>query len=250
MTEGRTVFVADVHLGLDGGPRHRLFISFLRNVARRAETLCLLGDIFDLWVKPSHPQFPALEPVLDALSELAEAGVAIHFFDGNRDYFGAPYLAQHVGATTHSRAERLELGGRRVLVSHGDALCSLDRNYHIVRALTRNRLIHFIFAGLPAKTNFYLAHGYKRYSGRARARKKTRVMDLSATALMRGFREGAQDIVCGHVHRSCRLVPRDSDSVGHDLGAVYVVGTWDDESGWYLTLERGRFAFHRFPPPR
>jgi len=246
MTTLGTVFVSDTHLGLKAGARHRLFVAFLREIASRAHTLCLLGDIFDIWVKPSHSQFPAFRPVLDELSRLRRAGVTIHFFEGNRDYFGTRFLRDHVGVTVHRRATQLAVEGRRVLVTHGDDLCDLDTNYHIVRILTRNPLTYGAFASLPAEVSYYLARGYKRYSSRARARKETHRMDLSPKALIRRFREGAQDIVCGHVHRSCKLTVKGPHNLGDNVGAVYVVGNWQDDSGRYLTLKNGRFTCRQF----
>jgi len=247
MTTLGTVFVADVHLGLEVGPRHALFLSFLKSVARQGHTLCLLGDIFDIWVKPAHPRFPAYRPILDELSTLSSAGVTVHFFEGNRDYFGSGFLSTYAGAVIHKGPRELRMEGRRVLVCHGDSLCAADTHYRFVRALTRNRFIHAVFTALPADVNYYLANGYKRYSKHARARKQTREMDLSAASLLREFRQGAQDIVCGHVHRSCVLVPKAHHRFGSEVGAVYVSGNWSDISGCYLALADGHFTFHRFP---
>ena len=49
------LFVSDLHLEAGAGPAIDLFSRFLRNEARGAEALYILGDLFEVWIGDDAP---------------------------------------------------------------------------------------------------------------------------------------------------------------------------------------------------
>ena len=96
-----------------------------------------LGDLFEAWLGDDDPS-PYYAQMKSAIRELADSGVPVFFMHGNRDFMIGNAFAAEAGVTLLSDPHRLELHGRKVLLSHGDALCTDDVEYQQVRAMTRN----------------------------------------------------------------------------------------------------------------
>jgi len=137
----RSLFVSDLHLGA-GGARARAFLRFLR--ALEAETIYLVGDIFDIW-HGGIKWAAAHDAILAELGRRAAAGTRIVYLPGNHD--SAMRNLVTVGATglrfdmfeLADRATHVAADGRRYLVLHGDQCDARILKWH---ALTRwgNRL--------------------------------------------------------------------------------------------------------------
>ncbi|EQD68336.1 UDP-2,3-diacylglucosamine hydrolase [mine drainage metagenome] len=79
----RCLFVSDVHLQAPGGAAEQQFLRFLRTEAVGAETLYILGDLFESWVGDDDAGH---REVIAALAELSGHGVACFLLHGNRDF--------------------------------------------------------------------------------------------------------------------------------------------------------------------
>ena len=82
-----TLFISDLHLS-ESSPRiNQQFFDFLKNTAATAETLYILGDLFEVWVGDDQLDHdPLARSVADALRQCADCGVKIFFMHGNRDF--------------------------------------------------------------------------------------------------------------------------------------------------------------------
>src|SRR3569833_326493 len=79
-----TLFISDLHLSADRPALTALFHVFMRESAPRAETLYILGDLFEVWLGDDAVH-PAYHPVLSALLELA-ARRPVYVMHGYRDF--------------------------------------------------------------------------------------------------------------------------------------------------------------------
>ncbi|MEO7403536.1 MAG: UDP-2,3-diacylglucosamine diphosphatase, partial [Burkholderiales bacterium] len=77
------LFASDIHLAADRPAIVELFLRFLREVAIDAQSLYLLGDVFEYWVGDDDASDHVAALVLDALADLANAGVEVAFMAGN-----------------------------------------------------------------------------------------------------------------------------------------------------------------------
>lgn len=87
--------------------------------------------------------------VAAALRAFAARGRAVHVMVGNRDFLvGRRFLES---AHAHGLADPTVVAafGARLLVSHGDLLCTRDVAYQRFRRVVRHRAVRSAFSGLP-----------------------------------------------------------------------------------------------------
>lgn len=218
------VVVGDVHLTPSRPDVTAAFHRFLEGLPGRCAHLVLLGDIFEAWVSRRQAREPAVRETLDRLSALAAAGVRLAFQGGNRDFAfdGAPGLALDVWPDV----VKTRWGGRTVLLTHGDLLCSADARYQRMRRLLRSPPVGALRRALPYAATAWVAEGLRGLSEREVARKPYRAMGIDY-ALARRWLEaaGADLLVAGHVHTG----------VHHRLASgtheVLVLKDWDAGGG-------------------
>lgn len=68
-----------------------------------------------------------------AIHALVDSGVPCYFIHGNRDFLIGKRYARESGMTLLPEEQVLDLYGRRVLIMHGDTLCTDDTGYGVSR---------------------------------------------------------------------------------------------------------------------
>ena len=117
-------FVSDVHLGSGDVAEQRrverLFLDFLKRIEKDAETLYLVGDIFDFWFEYKEVVPKGFVRVLGRLAELSDKGIKIVMLTGNHDMWVGDYLTQECGITIYTKPQIFKVAGKELLVAHGD----------------------------------------------------------------------------------------------------------------------------------
>lgn len=161
-------FLSDAHLGSraiqDLKAHQDTLIAMLRNMAKDASAIYLLGDIFDFWYEylwrdTSKEQY---RPFLQTLKEISAQGVELHFFIGNHDIWTFGFLEQETGVVVHRQPETVELAGKKVFLAHGDGLVpsyyvqqlpqatqKKIRHFILLRKIFHNRILQYLFRILP-----------------------------------------------------------------------------------------------------
>ena len=239
------LFVSDVHLGEDSAPAIGQFLGFLTTRAARAETLYILGDLFESWVGDDDRSPAALE-VCAALKTLTASGVPCFVLHGNRDFLLGSGFCERTGCVLLTDPVVAELDGKRVLITHGDALCTDDHSYQELRSIVRRSDVQRRFLALPLSVREVLAGEVRAGSRRHIARTVPTIMDVNAEAVARAFRAaGVRRMIHGHTHR-----PGVHDLTVDGAGAQRIVlGAWY-EQGSYLSCERGRYELRSLPRER
>jgi UDP-2,3-diacylglucosamine hydrolase len=230
----RSLFVSDVHLDAGAPESQRQFLDFLRTEAMRADALYILGDLFELWVGDDAE---VNEPVLDALAELTGRGVASFLLHGNRDFLIGQRFCDQTGCRLLPDPVIVELGGERVLLTHGDALCTDDPAYQELRTIVRAATWQRRFLDLPLVTRSLLASEARAGSRAHTARSAPTIMDVNSQAVQQAFRATrARRMIHGHTHRPA---VHDALLEGHPVQRI-VLGAWY-EQGSYLLYQGGRY---------
>lgn len=117
-------FASDIHLGA-GDPDaarevERRFVAWLDRAGRDAESIFLVGDIFDFWFEYRRVVPKGFVRTLGKLAELTDRGVRVAFLTGNHDMWVGDYLTRECGVEVYTAPQLLTLGGRRIFVAHGD----------------------------------------------------------------------------------------------------------------------------------
>jgi UDP-2,3-diacylglucosamine hydrolase len=238
------LFVSDVHLDSGAPQATEQFLSFLHEQASQAEALYILGDLFEAWVGDDDED-PGNERVCRALRELTTAGVACFALHGNRDFLLGEGFCARSGCRVLSDPVIAQLDGERVLLTHGDALCTDDHPYQELRSIVRDRTWQRRFLALPRAHREALADEAREGSRRHTARTVPDIMDVNSAAVAAAFRAArVRRIVHGHTHRPG---VHQLEIDGQPAQRI-VLGAWY-EQGSYLRYERGRYQLCTLPRP-
>ncbi|QCR36834.1 UDP-2,3-diacylglucosamine diphosphatase [Nissabacter sp. SGAir0207] len=237
-----TLFIADLHLCEQEPAITAGFLRFLAGEARRADALYILGDLFEAWIGDDDPQ-PLHTQVAQALQALTAHGVPCYFIHGNRDFLVGKRFARASGMTLLPEEQVLDLYGRRLLVMHGDTLCTDDEGYQRFRKKVRNPLIQRIFLSLPLRWRLKIASKMRADSQQANQSKSMAIMDVNPQAVAAVMqRHQVNWLIHGHTHRPAIHTLALPTGEAHRA----VLGAWHHE-GWMIAVTPQGVDLSRFP---
>jgi UDP-2,3-diacylglucosamine hydrolase len=218
----------------------RMFLTYLRSCKPgEVAQIFLLGDVFHYWVHRSRKIEGAYGEVLSEARRAAQRGIRIHFFSGNRDFLLGQTLEHNVGEGIefHEESMMVDLGPRRVYVSHGDELCIDDRLYMLWRKIARAPTLISLFDRLPGSWRDRLV---ERLSRASREFSNAEPVEVRAAVYRDVFRRGVDTIIHGHLHRRDHIVYEDPP------GEVWLLPDWG-EGADILVYDQGtdRFELRR-----
>jgi len=230
------LFVSDVHLHESAPKTTAAFLDFLRIHARHASQLYLLGDLFEYWAGDDDIDSPHTRQIIDALRRLSDAGVALFWIAGNRDFLVGPSFAQATGATLLPDPYVTTIAGRRLALAHGDALCTDDTGYMDFRAQVRQPQWQHDFLAMPLARRKAIIAGMRDQSRAAQREKSYEIMDVNPAAVSALYDATGSDLLIhGHTHRPARhSYPAQS---GERLR--YVLPDWDCDGATPDAAPRG-----------
>jgi len=230
------LLISDLHLEEQRPDITRAFLHFLATRARQAEALYILGDFFEVWIG-DDAMTPFQQSIADALRALSERGTRIYLMHGNRDFMLGKGFCRAAGCTLLGDPSVVELGGERVVLMHGDSLCTRDEGYMRLRRLLRNPLSLFILRHLPLSTRRKLARKLRNES-RAQTRiKASDIIDVTPELIPRVLAEhGVRTLIHGHTHRPAT---HELEVDGRPARRI-VLGDWDQQ-GWALQVDESGF---------
>ncbi|MEG3002709.1 MAG: UDP-2,3-diacylglucosamine diphosphatase [Comamonas sp.] len=138
----RTVdVISDLHLQPSEPQTVQAWRDYLAHTT--ADAVFLLGDLFEVWVGDDALDEPgSFEAECAAVLQQAARQRPLFFMVGNRDFLAGERLMQRTGMTALADPTVLVWSEgavqRRILLSHGDALCLDDVEYQQFRALSRS----------------------------------------------------------------------------------------------------------------
>jgi UDP-2,3-diacylglucosamine hydrolase len=199
-----TLFISDLHLDGTRPDITAQFLDFLEREARRAQALYILGDLFEAWIGDDDPD-PDKRRVIQGLRAVTNAGVPTFLIHGNRDFLIGKRFCRETGVQLLTDGTVIDLYGRRVLLMHGDLLCTDDHAYQRLRRIVRNPIVQFVMRRLTLRRRQKLAE-------RMRAGSKEHIasMDIAAPEIMDVNQDevrrtlarfGVDRIIHGHTHR-------------------------------------------------
>ena len=196
-----TLFIADLHLQTEEPAITAGFLRFLRGEAKSADALYILGDLFEAWIGDDDPN-PLHREMAAAIRALVDSGVPCYFIHGNRDFLIGKRYARESGMTLLPEEQVLDLYGRKVLIMHGDTLCTDDTGYLAFRAKVHTPWIQKVFLALPLFIRNRIAARMRAGSKAANSSKSMTIMDVNPQAVASVMeKHGVQWLIHGHTHR-------------------------------------------------
>lgn len=210
-------FISDVHLAIKVNDKERTrrkeLFALLDEVKTKQAMLVIVGDFFDFYFEWGSVVSATYLDVFAKLRELREAGIEIHYFAGNHDFWLGEFLESDLGITLHLHPDELKINDHRFFCIHGDGLAKDDHAYRRFRTIIRSSLSTWLFKWFVHPN---LAHWIARQVS-YRSRQLTRETEARLNALIdenityaKGiFEEGVDYFITGHIH-----LPRIEDVAG------------------------------------
>ena len=220
-----TLFIADLHLCTEEPAITAGFLRFLAGEARQADALYILGDLFEAWIGDDDPN-PLHHEMATAIKAVVESGVPCFFIHGNRDFLIGKRFARESGMTLLPQENVLDLYGRRVLIMHGDTLCTDDAGYQAFRAKVHQPWLQTLFLALPLFIRKRVAARMRANSKAANSSKSLEIMDVNKhTVVAEMEKHHVQWLIHGHTHRP----DVHALTVNGDPAFRVVLGAWHSE---------------------
>ena len=236
------LFISDLHLQ----PSHPLtcaaFFAFLQERAMAAQALYLLGDLFEYWAGDDDLADPLHQQIAQAIRAVSDAGVAVYWIAGNRDFLVGQAFADAAGLRLLAEPHVADIGGQRIALVHGDAQCTDDLNYMAFRAQVRDPAWQAQFLAMPLAQRKGIIAGMRDGSRAAHTTKSYELMDVAPSAVNALFDATASNVIIhGHTHRPALHV--------NGARRRYVLPDWEPyaepaRGGWIAIAADGAITRH------
>ncbi len=238
-----TLLISDLHLHPGAPEITEGFLRWLEERACGSDALYILGDFFEAWIGDDLLDLAGADPsgnadlaarIARALRRLADDGTKIFLMHGNRDFLLGERFAREAGATLLDDPSVVELGGKPVLLMHGDSLCTRDEAYQAFRAQARHPLWQEQVLSMPIDQRAALASQLRAQSGEANSNKAEDIMDVTPEEVVKVMAEhGVTTLIHGHTHRPAVHELEVDDQPAQRI----VLGDWQPGKGWEIVVD-------------
>ncbi|MBL4834054.1 MAG: UDP-2,3-diacylglucosamine diphosphatase [Pseudomonas sp.] len=238
----RYLFISDLHLQPERPDITRAFLHCLESRAREADELYILGDFFEVWLGDDE-QSPLATEVINSLAKLSAHGTRVYLMHGNRDFLLGKRFCRAAGCTLLPDPHIVQLNGERVLLMHGDSLCTDDLGYMRMRRMLRNPLSLFILRNLSLNQRRKIGRKLRNESREQTRQKPSDITDVNLGEVAETMRKhGVRRLIHGHTHRPAvhQLV------ISGEPAQRIVLGDWD-RAGWFLLVDENGYQLESFP---
>lgn len=198
------LFISDVHLGLQSREiekaKERKLVEFLNFAKSNCDELFIAGDLFDYWFEYRRVYQKGFFRTLTALQDLTEAGIKVHYFIGNHDFFHNGFFEKEIGLTLYQNPFEFRLNDQRFFIGHGDGLVKNDLGYNILKKILRSRLTQFLYSLIHPDLGVALASHTSKSSRDYTSKKDYGEKDGLFEAAKKKIDEGYDYVLFGHLH--------------------------------------------------
>lgn len=225
-----TLFISDLHLDAKNPRITAIFFRFLEDIAIHANSLYILGDFFETYIGDDDKN-TFLCSIKNALSKASQHGLRIFFMHGNRDFLLGKTFAAEAGITLLSDPTLLTLHHQKIVLMHGDSLCTKDKKYQLFRKLVRNTFVKKAFLLLPLAFRQKIANDLRKESAKHTSYKSLEMMNVANDDVLEAIeKHQASILIHGHTHKPA------IHSLDHNRKRI-VLSAWHD-AGHYLAIDR------------
>ena len=198
-------FISDLHLDPSKPHLFGLFQTFVRSVPPSLDALYILGDLFEYWIGDDvldSPLSAYITPTVKLLSDLSSKGVPVYFIHGNRDFLMGQRFADDAGVQLLDEEHIVDLYGQRVLLMHGDQLCTDDTAYQQFRSMARSPQWQADILSLSIPDRIAKANEIREESAHSALQKTHEIMDVNTQAVLEVVaKHDVNMLIHGHTHR-------------------------------------------------
>jgi len=190
--------------------------------------LFILGDLFEIWIGDDDPSDFA-QAVIQSIKRLSESGIRTYFQAGNRDLMVGRQFFEETGCRQLPDFFAQNIQGHKILLNHGDLLCTDDLAYQRYRRRILFPPTTWLLRHLPLKTRQKLGREIRSRSLKQAQNKPDSIMDVNTDEVIKRMEEFDCDLMIhGHTHRP----------MVHELEVQgkaakrYTLGDWGSHVWW------------------
>jgi len=220
----QTIFLSDIHLCESRPSITDAFVSFLNKVTNEVDALYILGDLFEYWIGDDSNQH---ENVIEALKKLTDRHIQVFLMHGNRDFLIGSAFEKKTGAVLLNDPILVEIFGKKILLCHGDTLCTDDIEYQSFRDKIRSESWKNEFLKKSLSERVSIANEFRKESELNKKKKSLEVMDVNLDEVNRTLIQFNYPdfLIHGHTHRPNQ---HSINLDGHQIQRI-VLGDWYEQ---------------------
>ena len=229
-------FISDLHLDKTRPEVNEYFIKYLLNLNKDITDLYILGDLFEYWVGDDDPM-DGLDNIRSCITALGER-INIWYMHGNRDFLISEKICNVLKMKLLADPSIININGVKILLVHGDTLCTDDIDYQKFRGLVRSKEWQNEMLAKPLQERLAIADTLRKKSIEANERKDRDIMDVNAKEVEKIIRTHSPNIIIhGHTHRPNIHI----HNIDEQKILRYVLGDWYDKF-YILSLKNNKFS--------
>ena len=225
------LLISDIHLTPSMPLTAQRFFDFCEKQAPQAESVFILGDLFEYWVgDDAFINSPFQQEVKRALANLATK-TRIYYVHGNRDFLIGSTFLKNTGMTLLSDPSVIDIANQKYVIAHGDSLCTADIGYQVFRRWVRKPWLQKLFLKLPLglrrsiadhlRSNSYTKYQRAASASSQRNRIRTNVTLQACAELLK--QHSGNQLIHGHTH----LPAHHHEHLGEQAWQRWVLSDWD-----------------------
>ena len=229
-----TYFISDLHLERVESSITNIFTQFLDDLNQN-DSLYILGDLFESWIGDDNVS-ELSQCISERLILLSERNISVAIMHGNRDFLIGEEFCKVSSIELINDPCIIEINTKKVMLTHGDQLCTDDKEYQAFRSVVRNPVWQKDFLNFPISKREKIAGEAKDASKDSKESKAMEIMDVNTDAVLKAFDDHAIEIMIhGHTHRpNIHKISKENKNLTR-----YVLGDWSKDSAIILKWNKG-----------
>jgi len=202
---GQIFVIGDSHIGLSDGNEAPIVAWLDRLAALQPKALYLNGDVFHYLIAHAKFKTTSVENVFAKFAAVRDAGLPIHYVEGNRDFFLRGSFVEKA-VTDIGMEYAIDAGEKKYLIVHGDMINDRDWPYRFWRRASKNPFSRLAIELIPRKTARAFVDSVEQRLSGSNFKHKSRIpVELMEAYGRRRGTGGYTDIVFGHFHQKVIL---------------------------------------------
>jgi UDP-2,3-diacylglucosamine hydrolase len=243
-SEHPTLFISDLHLSENQPHLNALFEYFITHIACKAKALYILGDFFNYWFSDKQ-QSPFIDHTKSLLTTLVTQGIPVWLMVGNRDFMLGERFAGETGCTLLQDPSVIQIAQQRIVLTHGDMLCTDDISYMRYRRIIRSRPMLYLARHLPLCLLNTIAQNIRKHSANTAPKPSSQLAINQHEAEKTCEAHKAQYLLHGHTH----VAGEHQLHTTSEPATRLVLNAWEQQGHYLSWPDDGRYQFHSFDLP-
>ncbi|MCC2624887.1 MAG: UDP-2,3-diacylglucosamine diphosphatase [Burkholderiales bacterium] len=233
----KLAFISDLHLSPETPENNQILFNLLTSWQQNLDGLYILGDFFDYYLGDDDNNEFMLS-IKKAFREFTKH-VPIYFIGGNHDFGIGPIFEKETKIRFIRDLTTIKVGTNTILLSHGDAFCTLDIKYQRMKKILQNPLLMYILRKTPLSWRYKLKDTLEKKSAKAfNSMPQDTYHVVDNTIIEFAKQKQANIVIHGHTHKPGRyLIEANNLTIQR-----YEIPDWADRpGGGHIMLEDDTF---------